>query len=157
MGSAHFRPLRLGFGMKAESRFHEEFRRDEDHAGGSDRGFGFVFAVACAVFGAINYWNDHHWWPWLLAAAAVFLCWRSSRRACSTRSIGSGQIRAALTPCRAAGRDGPVVLHDIVPMGLLSRLAGKDFLRQRLDPAADSYWIARDPPGPSPDSFKNQF
>ncbi len=27
----------------------------------------------------------------------------------------------------------------------------------RFDPAADSYWIKRDPPGPTADSLNNQF
>jgi hypothetical protein len=34
---------------------------------------------------------------------------------------------------------------------------GKDFLRRKYDPSAASYWIVREPPGPSTDSFKNQF
>jgi hypothetical protein len=37
------------------------------------------------------------------------------------------------------------------------RLAGKDFLRKRLEPEAASYWLPRDPPGPAPDSMKQQF
>jgi len=45
----------------------------------------------------------------------------------------------------------------VTPTGLLMRLFGKDPLRLRFDPAADSYWIKRDPPGPAADSLKNQF
>jgi hypothetical protein len=45
----------------------------------------------------------------------------------------------------------------ITPMGLVMRAMGKDFLRLRLDPAARSYWIPREPPGPAPESLKNQF
>jgi hypothetical protein len=37
------------------------------------------------------------------------------------------------------------------------RLFGKDPLRLRFDPAAGSYWIKRDPPGPTADSLNNQF
>jgi len=37
------------------------------------------------------------------------------------------------------------------------RLLGKDMLRQRFDPAAGSYWIVRDPPGPTPESMEDQF
>ena len=44
-----------------------------------------------------------------------------------------------------------------VPIGLLLRLFGKDPLRLRLDPAAQSYWIEREPPGPAADSMTNQF
>jgi len=56
----------------------------------------------------------------------------------------------------------PVVLVLIygvamVPIGLLMRLTGRDPLRLKLDPAADSYWIPRDPPGPAPETMINQF
>lgn len=45
----------------------------------------------------------------------------------------------------------------IVPIGLLMRLAGKDPMRLKLDREAKSYWIERDPAGPSPESMKKQF
>jgi hypothetical protein len=32
----------------------------------------------------------------------------------------------------------------VVPMGLVSRVVGKDFLSQKLSPQASSYWIVRD-------------
>jgi hypothetical protein len=32
----------------------------------------------------------------------------------------------------------------ITPMGLVARLAGKDFLRLKLNPSESSYWIRRD-------------
>jgi hypothetical protein len=44
-----------------------------------------------------------------------------------------------------------------VPAGFISRLLGKDPLRLKLEPNAESYWILRDPPGPAPDSMRNQF
>jgi hypothetical protein len=45
----------------------------------------------------------------------------------------------------------------VTPIGVVMRLAGKDFLRKRLEPEAASYWLPRDPPGPAPDSMKQQF
>jgi hypothetical protein len=33
----------------------------------------------------------------------------------------------------------------VTPVGWIARLAGKDFLRQRIEPNAPSYWIVRDP------------
>ncbi len=44
----------------------------------------------------------------------------------------------------------------IVPLGLVMRALGLDPLRLRREPAAASYWIARDPPGPAPATMKNQ-
>ena|SRR5579872_648753 len=143
---------------KAGSFFHEQFEREESRAGGSDRTFGLVFAVACAVLCALNYWRGHSAWLWWLVAAAVFL-------------IAALAVPRILHPLnRLWSRFGlllqrivqPVVMAllfftTVVPMGLLFRAMGKDFLRRRYDPSAASYWIAREPPGPAADSFKNQF
>jgi hypothetical protein len=45
----------------------------------------------------------------------------------------------------------------VTPIALLMRMLGKDPLRLRRDPDAASYWIHRTPPGPTPESMKNQF
>jgi hypothetical protein len=45
----------------------------------------------------------------------------------------------------------------LMPIGIVLRMAGKDPLRLRRDSSAASYWIARRPPGPPPDSMTNQF
>ena len=45
----------------------------------------------------------------------------------------------------------------VTPTGLVMRALGKDPLRLRYDPDAESYWIHRDPPGPERESMKNQF
>ncbi len=45
----------------------------------------------------------------------------------------------------------------VLPTGLGLRLLGKDPLRLRRHPEQSSYWIVREPPGPEPDSLKNQF
>ena len=56
----------------------------------------------------------------------------------------------------------PVVLGVLfflvfTPIGIIIRLFGSDPLRLRFDSQAPSYWIMRSPPGPAPDSLKNQF
>lgn len=51
---------------------------------------------------------------------------------------------------------GTIFFLLIAPVGILTRLAGRDPLR--LKPGnTDTYWIERTPPGPQPESFKNQF
>jgi hypothetical protein len=52
---------------------------------------------------------------------------------------------------------GLLFFVTITPIGIVMRLFGKDFLRLRLDRSAKSYWIERTPPGPPPQSMKNQF
>lgn len=45
----------------------------------------------------------------------------------------------------------------LTPSGLLMRLFGKDPLRRRFDADAATYWIEREPPGPTGESMRNQF
>ena len=45
----------------------------------------------------------------------------------------------------------------VTPIALVLRLLGKDLLRLRIDRGADSYWLERRPPGPAPDTMRNQF
>ena len=52
---------------------------------------------------------------------------------------------------------GLLFFVTITPIGLIMRATGKDFLRMRMDKDAKSYWIERTPPGPPPQSMKNQF
>ena len=56
----------------------------------------------------------------------------------------------------------PVLLSLIfvlafVPAGLLMRLFRHDALRLKRQPDGVSYWIAREPPGPAPETMRNQF
>jgi hypothetical protein len=45
----------------------------------------------------------------------------------------------------------------VTPIGLLFRWLGKDPLRLHFDTTADTYWIERRPPGPTPDTMRRQF
>jgi hypothetical protein len=44
----------------------------------------------------------------------------------------------------------------LTPVAVVGRLLGRDVLRMR-HRSVDSYWIDRDPPGPAPGSFRNQY
>ena len=50
-----------------------------------------------------------------------------------------------------------IFFTTVLPTGLVMRALGKDPLRLRRDPAAASYWIARNPSGLAPETMKNQF
>jgi len=45
----------------------------------------------------------------------------------------------------------------VTPIAVAMRMAGKDPLRLKSDAQARSYWIEREPPGPSPETIKNQY
>jgi len=137
---------------------HESFHREEAVQGSSDRAFGFVFAavfLAIAIFpwvfgGSLRIWS--------LVVAAVF-------------GVVALAVPRVLAPLNRLWLKFGLLLHRVVspivlgimfflvvtPMGLLMRALGKDLLRLRFDRAASTYWIQREPPGPPPDSFTDQF
>ena len=137
---------------------HEDFSREEKIVAGSDRSFGFVMAGAFAVVSALNGWHGGRIWPWTAALAFAFL-------------IAALLRPAVLNPLNRIWLKFGLLLHRIVnplimallfygtvlPTGLVMRAMGKDLLRLKRDPDADSYWIARAPPGPSPETMKDQF
>ena len=137
---------------------HEILERSAPVAGSSNRSFGIVFAV---VFGLIALW------PALFGGSARW--WAAS--------IGGGFVIAAfaypdvLAPLNRLWLKFGLLLHRVVspvvlslmffvvvtPVGLLMRALGKTPLRLRLDRSAGSYWIERRPPGPAPESLRDQF
>jgi hypothetical protein len=50
-----------------------------------------------------------------------------------------------------------VFFGTVLPTGLIMRALGKDPLRLKRQSHANSYWIERRPPGPAPESMKDQF
>jgi hypothetical protein len=51
---------------------------------------------------------------------------------------------------------GLMFLLLITPIAIAMRIAGRDALRMR-HKGAGSHWVPRDPVGPAPDSFRNQY
>ena len=52
---------------------------------------------------------------------------------------------------------GLLYFFTFLPTGLLMRIMGIDSLRLKKKSDAISYWVYRDPPGPSSKSLKNQY
>lgn len=136
---------------------HETFVREENVTPGSDRTFGLVMAGALGLLGLINGWHHGRLWPWTSAGAALFLTAALIRPA-----VLHPLNRAWLALGLLLGRIvNPVVMAllfygTIWPTGLVMRWRGSDLLRLRRDPGTDSYWISR-PPGPAPETMKDQF
>lgn len=137
---------------------HEDLRREHIGAGSSNRGFGLVmggFFLVVALLPVAS-GGDVHWWS--LAPALGFttlaLAWPRALAPLNRMWMRLGLLLHRLVNPVILG----IVFYGVVtPTGLLMRALGKDPLRLRCDPNAGSYWIERDPPGPAPDSLKNQF
>jgi hypothetical protein len=52
---------------------------------------------------------------------------------------------------------GLIFFLTVTPIALYFRISGKDQLRLKLDPGADTYWIDREPPGPDPKTMPNVY
>lgn len=137
---------------------HENYERKDELLVGSDRTFGLVMAAAFGIFAALNWWHDGGFWGWLATVAASFLAL-------------SLMIPKALEPLNRLWMRFGALLHRIVnpvilgliffgavtPTALVMRLRRKRLLNLEFEPNAESYWIKREPPGPTPQSMKDQF
>lgn len=123
----------------------------------SDRTFGLVFTGFFALVALLPLLRGHRMRIWALVLSGCFL-------------VISLVAPKALAPLNRAWSALGMLLHKVTnpillgilfylvftPFGWLLRLMGKDFLRLTWS-TGGSYWIAREPPGPEPESMSNQF
>jgi hypothetical protein len=141
-----------------ESYAHEDFSRKHDSRGSSDRSFGIVFAVFFTLFGLwrLRLHQPVRWWALGLAGALLIVAlvqpvWlRPLNRAWTKLGLLMGAVVSPLVT-------GLLYLLVVTPTGLLFRLFKKDPLRLDREAGSPSYWIERRPPGPSPETMRNQF
>jgi hypothetical protein len=136
---------------------HESFVREEGASPGSDRTFGLVMAGALALLALLNGWHHGRAWPWETAVAALFLL-AALLNPAWLHPLNRLWMKLGLLLNRIVN---PIVMGllfygTIWPTGIVMRMRGRDLLRLKRQPAADTYWIAR-PPGPLPETMKDQF
>jgi hypothetical protein len=137
---------------------HEVFSRDEKIVAGSDRSFGIVMALAFAVVSLLNAWHSGRLWPWTGGLATLLLA-AGWLRPAVLHPLNLIWLRFGLLLHRVVN---PIVMAllfygTVLPTGIVMRMMGRDLLRLKREPDADSYWIVRQPPGPSPETMKDQF
>ena len=140
------------------SNFHEDLTRSEAVRASSDRNLGLVFAGFLMVVGL---------WPVRLGGQVripaiagaglllvVAICLPGTLRPVNRIWTAFGLLLGRFV--------NPIVTAILffcvfAPVGLVRRLMGKDPLRLKPAADADTYWIARQPPGPRPESMSKQF
>jgi hypothetical protein len=133
-------------------------QREETVKPSSNRTFGLVFAAFFVLVALLPLLRGHSVRRWALPVSALFLL----------TALAAPRI---LAPLNRAWTALGSLLHAVVnplvlgilfylvftPFGWVLRRMGKDFLRLRPAPGAQTYWIARQPPGPPPESMSRQF
>jgi Saxitoxin biosynthesis operon protein SxtJ len=138
--------------------FPERIEHGDDLRASSDRVFGLVFSVFWSVVALAPLTKGGPIRVWAMTLSAAFLVSGLVR----PTVLGPlnrvwqtfGQLLQKLT--------NPIVMavlffSTIVPFGLIIRLLKRDALRLRWDKDSATYWIRRRPPGPPPESMKDQF
>ncbi len=144
--------------MAKQDTFHENLSNRGEARSSSNRSFGFVFTVAFAVIGL---------WPamsgtairwWAIAIAASFLIAGLAKPSLlSPLNRLWTQFGLLLNRITSPLLMALIFFLVVTPIGLTMRLLGKRPLDLKFDPNARSYWIKREPPGPAPETMKNQF
>ncbi len=137
---------------------HEDFSRQGELRGPSDRSFGWVIAVFLLVVGVWPIFHGHGVRGWALALGTAVGAVSAARPGLLGPAnkiwMRFGQLLGSFV--------NPVVLAAlfygvITPVGWMKRRFGADALRLKPDPNAASYWIERRPPGPKPETMTQQF
>ena len=127
----------------------------------SERSFGLLFGAVFALLAAYGWFFKG--WSSMLALALVGVALAFVLLGFVAPKILSplnwlwfqlGQVLGKIV--------SPIVLGAIfflllTPVSLVTRLFGRDELRLKREALQTSYWLDRAPPGPAPESFKNQF
>lgn len=125
---------------------------------GSNRSFGVVFTLFFSIIALWPLLNSNQIRIWAIITALIFL-------------LASLFAPTILAPLNKVWFKFGLLLHHIVnpiimavmyfivfaPVALVLKIMKKDLLRLRLDKKATTYWVERKPPGPEPESMRNQF
>lgn len=137
---------------------HEPSTHVDDVKGSSDRAFGIVFTVVFAIVGLVPLVDGEAVRLWSLSVAGLFLA-VALIRPVLLAPLNRLWMKFGLLLHRITNPIimGLVYFVAVTPTALILKAMGKDPLRRGFDREARSYWIEREPPGPDPESMKNQF
>lgn len=123
---------------------HEDFGRELERRGPSDRNFGFVFTAAFLIFGLLPLRHGHPVRHWSLGASAAILLvtlvapslLHPANRAWTMCGILLGKVVNPIVT-------GLLFYIVFAPTAAVLRWMGKDLLRLSKDSGMKSYWVSR--------------
>jgi len=140
--------------------FHEDLARADDVKGGSDRAFGLT--VGGILLAIVLYRVVFHGAGWIttgLGAIGVLLVLFGVVAPARLAPLNRAWMKLGLLLSKVVNPLvlGLIYVTTIVPIGLIRRAIRRDPLGIDFDPSASTYWVRREPPGPAPETMKNQF
>jgi hypothetical protein len=137
---------------------HESFEPMHEVRAAPPRAFGLMVAVVLALIGLYPLLAKAppHYWALVAAVPVALLAWRAPRIFAAPNRLWMklGELLARVVAPIALGL---LYFGMFVPTGWLMRVCGHDPLHRKRDPGAETYWIERDPPGPSGESLAHPF
>jgi hypothetical protein len=145
--------------------FHEDFSRQEEVKGSSDRAFGLtvggILVAIAAVRTGLHLWDGSApgWLEGVLAGIGLLLVVSGLAAPARLAPLNRAWTRLGLLLFKVVNPVvlGLIYLTTIVPIGLTMRLMRRDLLHLKFDRQAASYWVVREPPGPAPETMIHQF
>ncbi len=144
--------------MTSEIGFHEDLSREEKIEGSTDKGFGQVFAAFFGLLGGLAWWhNNPRWYWWIALSAATLIIALTVPRVLAPFNWLWTRLGLILFKVISPIALAVIYYGTLTPIAVYMRLRKKDVLHLKYDPQAASYWVLRQPPGPPPETMKNQF
>ena len=124
----------------------------------SNRSFGTLFVVVFALLGGLLLWRRSPAAPYLfIASGGVLLVTLFRPRALQPFNTAWMRLAYFIQLVTSPIVLGVLYFGVLTPIGALMRLRGRDPMRRSARPDQASYWIPREPPGPAPESLRDQF
>ncbi len=144
--------------LKEAGNTHERVYAEAAVKGSSDRTLGFVLAVIFLIVGLAPLAGGADVRIWASILAVVFLvlaiAWPTSLGPLNRVWTRFGLLLHRLMSPLVMG---VIFYFSVTPIGVFLRVIGKSTLGLRPDPKMETYWITRRPPGPPPETMRNQF
>lgn len=124
----------------------------------SNRTFGLLFAGVFGGLAALMWWRGSAGFPVALGLSAAFLA-----AALFVPNVLTLPNRAWMAFALLLHKvTSPIILGVLffalfTPVALVMRFRKRDLMKRTFEPGAESYWIPRSPPGPAPESLRDQF
>lgn len=136
---------------------HEDFARDEDVVGPSNRKFGITLGIIFALLASLK---GYHYSPWAIVWAALSASLLALAVLSPQSLTGANRIwlKLGLLLHRVVNPLIMILMFVVafLPIGMILRASGKDLLRLKRD-AGRSYWLPRANDRLYSESMRQQF